>query len=129
MNGFEIHVDNSVGLRQKARGLRRSFGAQEDGNGQCGQDRGDNPERSTRASIHGTPSEIPYHRSLDISLATGGQVESSVKNLRGNATLPQVETGKRDLRKMWVKVAFLGVKTAFLGPKWGQKQGLAVTDW
>jgi hypothetical protein len=33
-DGFEIEVDDAVGLREEAGGLRRGLGAQEDGHGQ-----------------------------------------------------------------------------------------------
>jgi hypothetical protein len=49
---FQIEVEDAFRLGQQARGLRRSFGAQEDGHGQKEQDRGQYPERSAGASVH-----------------------------------------------------------------------------
>jgi hypothetical protein len=45
---------------EKARGFRRSLGAQEDGEGQQEQDRGQYRRRSSGASVHMGPSEIRY---------------------------------------------------------------------
>ena len=55
---LEVDVENAVRLRQQPRRLWRSLGAEINGRGQKKQDRGQYPERSARASVHG-PSGIP----------------------------------------------------------------------